>query len=68
MMSTMNGNINAVVIGADSVNTIGMIRSLGSAGVFPSVIILTKRNKAWVTSSRYTYDYTYLYCIYLLSS
>ena len=44
----------AVVVGMDHINTLGIIRSLGEAGIKPSAIIISKdKDKSWSLKSKY---------------
>ena len=49
----MRQNINIIIIGADTVNTLGLIRSVGIEGARPNVIVSTRYSKAWISRSKY---------------
>lgn len=42
-----------VVLGSDHVNTLGIIRSLGEAGLRPTAIIVSDESKCWTAKSKY---------------
>ena len=44
---------NAIIIGADHHNTLGVVRSLGSKGINSDVIIIPYRNKIRKVKSKY---------------
>ena len=46
-------NRNVIVVGSDHVNTLGVVRSLGSNGIYPVVLITSSAQKSWVLASRY---------------
>lgn len=46
-----------IVIGPDHYNTLWLVRSLGMAGMEPTVIIHSSNNKSFVSKSRYCDDY-----------
>lgn len=48
----MLDKINAIVIGADHINTLGIIRSLGECGISTNVIIISEK-RSWVLKSKY---------------
>jgi len=53
MTSTIEEDIKITVIGADHHNTLGIIRSLGECGLFLDGIIVTDKNKSFVSKSKY---------------
>lgn len=49
----MNKQRNAIVIGGDHHNTLGVIRSLGERGVRSDLILVTQEKKSFVDASKY---------------
>ena len=53
-MRDKTGPLSAVVIGSDHINTLGIIRSLGIAGIKPTLILVKNCNtNSWVSKSKY---------------
>lgn len=53
MTSTIEEDKKITVIGPDHHNTLGIIRSLGECGLFPDGLIVTDKNKSFVSKSKY---------------
>ena len=42
-----------VIIGGDNINSLGILRSLGEAGLMPEMIMVNERNPSFILNSRY---------------
>lgn len=56
MINNIKEDIKITVIGADHHNTLGIIRSLGECGLFPNGLIVTDKNKSFVSKSKYLHS------------